>query len=98
MLQFAAENDPNYFGFDDVAVAPVPPVVFNNFSVSTNAFQLAWNSLAGLKYQIQCKTNLAQAGWLNLGTVAAATNVTTFVDTNFPGDVGQRFYRLVLLP
>ena len=96
LLQFAAENDPNYFGFDDVSVAPVPPVTFASFSINPNAFQLAWNSLAGLTYQVQYKTNLAQAGWLNLGTVAAVTNVTTFADTNSVGAADQRFYRLVL--
>ena len=72
-----------------------PPVAFVSFSAGTDAFQLAWNSLAGLNYQVQCKTNLAQAGWLDLGTVAATTNITMFEDTNAVGGTGQRFYRLV---
>jgi hypothetical protein len=98
-LQFAAENDPNFFGFDDVSVTPVPPVSFASFSAGTNAFQLAWNSLAGLNYQIQTTTNLAAAaGWLNLAAVAAVTNVTGFADTNFSGADAQRFYRLLLMP
>jgi subtilase family serine protease len=75
-----------------------PPVAFVSFSASTSAFQLAWHSVAGLNYQVQCKTNLAQAGWLNLGTVAATTNITMFADTNAMGATGQRFYRLVQLP
>ena len=98
LLQFAAENDPNYFGFDDVSVTPVPPVAFASFSPGTNAVQLAWNSLPGLNYQVQYKTNLAQTGWLNLGLVAAATNVTTLADTNYPAAASQRFYRLELQP
>jgi hypothetical protein len=98
LLQFAAENDPNYFGFDDVSVTPVPPVTFAGFSPGTNVFQLAWNSLPGLNYQVQYKTSLAQAGWLDLGPIAAASNVTIFVDTNFLDDASQRFYRLELLP
>jgi hypothetical protein len=97
LLQFAARNDPNYFGFDDVSVTPVPAVTFASFSARTNVFQLAWNSLAGLSYQIQYKTNLAQAGWLNFSTVAATNTVTTFEDTNSL-NASQRFYRLGLLP
>jgi subtilase family serine protease len=97
VLQFAARNDPNYFGFDDVSVTPVPAVTFASFFASTNAFQLAWNSLAGLSYQVQYKTNLAQAGWLNFSTVAATNTVTTFEDTNTL-NASQRFYRLGLLP
>jgi len=97
LLQFAARNDPNYFGFDDVSVTPVPAVAVASFSVCTNAFQLTWNSLAGLSYQIQYKTNLAQTGWLSFSTVTATNTVTTFADTNAV-NVGQRFYRLGLLP
>lgn len=98
VLQVAARNDANYFGFDDVSVTPVPPVAFTGFSASGNAFQLAWNSLPGLNYQVQYKTNLAQANWLNLGSVAAVTNAAAFADTNSAGASCQRFYRLVLWP
>jgi hypothetical protein len=94
-LLFAARNDPNYFGFDDVTVTPVPAVNFASFAVQTNSFQLTWNSLAGLSYQVQYKTNLTQTGWLNFNPVAAVTNLTTFADTNA---AAQKFYRLVLLP
>jgi hypothetical protein len=97
VLQFAAENDTNYFGLDDVSVTMVPPVAFANYLAGANAFQLAWNSLGGLNYQVQYKTNLTQASWLNLGTVTAATNVTAFADTNLTHGL-RRFYRLELLP
>ncbi len=97
-LQFAAENDPNYFGFDDVTVTPVPAVTFSRLTASTDAFQLSWNSLAGLSYQVQYKTNLAQAGWLSLANLSAVANVTTFTDPNSLSTIAQRFYRLVLLP
>jgi len=98
VLQFAAENDVSGFGLDDVSVAPVPPVVFGDYGVVTNGFYMDWQSLAGLNYHVQYNTNLAQGGWLDLGPVAAFTNVTTFVDTNGTGAGGQGFYRLVLVP
>ena len=97
VLQFAAENDPNYFGLDDVSVQRVPDVAFASFAIRTNQFQFRWNSLAGLNYQIQYQTNLTEANWLNLGNITAVTNSATFVDAPDPATVGQRFYRLVLL-
>ncbi len=97
-LEFAAENDPHYFGFDDVTVTPVPPVAFTSYQVSTNGCQFVWLSLAGLNYQVQYTTNLAEDGWQSLGMVPAATNVTMFVDTNGPSTFSQCFYRLMLSP
>ena len=96
-LQFAAENDPNYFGFDDVSVTPVPPVNFESAGVSGGNLQLNWDSLAGLNYEIQYSTNLAPANWQPLGAVTAATNVCSFADTNRLNGDPQRFYRLRLV-
>ena len=96
-LQFAAENDVVGFNFDDVSVTPVP-LAFTSYSASTNGFQCAWPSRAGLNYLVQYKTDLAQGGWQNLCTCNAWTNFTTYVDTNSPGAWSQGFYRLVLAP
>ena len=95
-LWFAAQNDSNFFGLDDVRVIPLPPLTFANFLAGDNTFQLAWNSLAGLNYQVQCTTNLAQGVWLNLCEMTAVASVTSFSDTNISVGAGQRFYRLVL--
>ncbi len=97
-LRFLARNDPNYFGFDDVSVTPVPPVVFNPPAASGGNLQLAWNSLAGLNYEIQFTTNLAPVNWQWLGDVTASTNVCGLTDTNIFSAGIQRFYRLLLLP
>ena len=97
-LRFLARNDPYYFGFDDVSVTPVPPVVFNGVNVSGGNLQLAWNSLAGLKYEIQFTTNLAPVNWQSLASLTATTNVSGFVNTNILNAASQQFYRLVLVP
>ncbi len=97
-LRFLARNDPNYFGFDDVAVTPVPPVVFSGANVSGGDLRLAWNSLAGLKYEIQITTNLSPVNWQSLATLTAMTNVSSYADTNILNTASQQFYRLVLLP
>jgi hypothetical protein len=97
VLQFLEENDPDYFGFDDVSVLPVPPVVFAGVSAGTNGPQFNWDSLAGLNYLVQFTTNLVPACWQNLSTITAATNISSLSDTNPVIGVGQRFYRLELL-
>ncbi len=97
-LEFAERNDPNYFGMDDVSVVPVPPVRFSQVALSGNDVQLSWNSLAGLRYQIESKTNLTAAVWQSLASVTAGTNLASFANTNVLNADRQRFYRLVLLP
>ena len=97
-LQFAAESDQGYFALDDVTVTPVPPVGFISYAVCTNGFQLAWPSMAGLNYLVQYATDLTQSNWLDAGFVMAATNLSTFVDTNALLGSDPLFYRLVLLP
>jgi Pro-kumamolisin, activation domain/Subtilase family len=97
VLQVAARNDPNYFGFDDVSVTPVPAVTFAGMVKATNGFQLSWNALGGLNYEVQYKTNLAQPAWVDYAAVTATNHLAVFTDTNGT-DAGQRFYRLGLLP
>jgi subtilase family serine protease len=98
-LQFGAANPPDGWDLDDVTVTPAPAAAFASFAVNnTNGAQMTWNSLAGLNYQVQYKTNLTQLSWLNLTNIAAASSLTGITDASFPGSGSQRFYRLVLLP
>jgi hypothetical protein len=98
-LQFGFENDPAYFGFDDVSVTPVAPIFFRSTVKSADNFQLAWNSTPGVAYQVQYTTNLLQASWINLGgTITAQTNTLTMTDTNAFQSSVQRFYRLLVQP
>jgi hypothetical protein len=98
-LQFGFQNDPNYFGFDDVSVTPVVPITFKSTVKAANNFQLVWNTTTGIVYQVQYKTNLLQTNWLNLGGASTAkTNTLTMTDTNALLSSPQRFYRLSVLP
>ncbi|MDR3456356.1 MAG: protease pro-enzyme activation domain-containing protein [Verrucomicrobiae bacterium] len=97
-LQFAARNDPNYFGMDDVSVTLIPPVALGSATFNSTDLQLVWNSLGGLNYEIQATTNLAAADWQSIGSITAVTNVCSFVDTNIVNAGDMRFYRLVLVP
>jgi hypothetical protein len=99
VLQFAAENNANFFALDDVSVTPVlPPLAFGNFTLATNGFQLTWPAQMGRNYCVQYTTNLAPANWICLATNLACTNVLMFTDTNVPDPGGQGYYRLMLMP
>jgi hypothetical protein len=99
ILQFGAENDPSYFGLDDVNVTPLPSVAFRTAVKAANSFSLTWSTASNLSYQVQYTTNLSQPNWINLGTAAVATGSSlTISDTNNISSSSQRFYRLVVSP
>ena len=96
VLQFGAQNVPNYFGLDDVSVTPIPNPAISQLARSGNTLNLTLYTVAGINYRLLYATNLAQAVWLSLGTNTAATNTLTL--TNNPGTDRQRFYRVQQLP
>ena len=97
-LQIQAENDPGYFGLDDLAVTPIPSPAFSAAGFSNGVFQLSWASTTGVLYQVQYRTDLVQGSWVNLTAPFAATSYsTTVVDPNGLG-TSPRYYRLVVTP
>ena len=96
ILEFGAENDPAYFGLDDISVTHLPTVAFNAFTQTPGTFNLNWATATGLVYQVQYKTNLLQPNWLNLTKpITATSNTLTVPDT---ASSPQRFYRLIVAP
>jgi hypothetical protein len=84
---------------DDVSVTPIPPVAFQTSTSSSTGFNLSWNTGSGLTYQVQYKTNLMQATWINLGSPVAGTGGQLLIsDTNAISASSERFYRLVVSP
>ena len=98
-LEFMAQDYPNYFGLDDVQVTPVPQAEFRSAVLTQNAIQLCWGAATNLVYQVQYKTNLYQAGWMNLGDPITATgSMLNIFDTSDTSPNAQRFYRLIVSP
>jgi len=98
-LQLGFQNDPDYFGLDDINVTPLTPVTFQSSVRVSGGFQLSWSTTTGLVYQVQYKTNLLQPNWVNLGsTTTAKANTLTFTDTNAVKVSPQRYYRLWAAP
>jgi len=98
-LQFAAENQPDAFGLDDVQATPLPGAAFLPLTRGTNQVTLAWGAATNVLYQVQVSTNLFQTNWVNLGGgFTAATSFLSLIDTNVPPPHGGRFYRLIVNP
>ena len=95
-IQFAAENDQDYFGLDDVSLTPIPKPTFNAVVRGTNVMVCTWYTVPGVTYAIQIKTNLLQPNWISLSTNTA--NASTFSFTNVIGTNPSRFYRIWQLP
>jgi hypothetical protein len=99
VLNIQAENDPDYFGLDDVSVTPVPAPELGTMAKVGNNLQLSWLTSTGLVYQVQYKTNLLQSSWINLTMPYTATSYrANFVDPNPLNTSPQRYYRLAVIP
>jgi subtilase family serine protease len=97
VLEFGARNDFSFFALDDVSVVPIPLPSLQSIRASSGTVNLTWTTMAGLAYQVQYKTNLASANWLNLGGLTNATSGTMSApDVIGPGS--GRFYRVALVP
>ncbi len=97
ILQFGGQDDPAYLGLDDVTVEPIPTILFQAVNRTNNAIQFSWNTMTGLVYQVQYKTNLLQTNWINLGGSYPTTN-TLMTTSDVIGNDSQRFYRVWLIP
>ena len=90
------ENDPDYFGLDDIRVTHIPAVALNAINQTSGNFNFTWAAATGVVYQVQYKTNLLQPHWLSLGPPVLATNSSLTISD--PIISPQRFYRVNVLP
>jgi len=81
-----------------LTVNPPSPPAFQTATANGGTVNLAWSSVAGQMYQVQCISNLAQTNWNPLGSPIMATNSTTATNDTISTSNLQRFYRVVLLP
>jgi hypothetical protein len=96
-LAFDVRNDPDYFGFDDVSVTPIPAPLFQSAASVNGSITLTWAATAGVPYQLQYTTNLSLANWSNLGTPVTA-NSSAIVTSDVQHADPQRFYRVLVAP
>ena len=100
VLRLGFEDTPYYLGLDDISVNPIssPLIKLAQKPAAKGAdFNFTCSAIAGLRYQVQYKTNLLQSDWINLGRPrVAATNTLTISDTNAFLFSPRRFYRFVV--
>jgi hypothetical protein len=97
-LQFGFRNDPDYFGFDDAFVSPIPaPELQSIAKDASNLVNLSWSTLPGYVYAMEYTTNLSQPKWTNLNGFKFPLGFEMQgTDTNPPDR--QRFYRIEMFP
>jgi hypothetical protein len=95
-LRFEFRNDDNAFGLDDIQVERISGVTLRIQSVTQDQVVLAWNTTAGLNYQLQYTDDLGGSDWISAGNPATATD-STMTSTVKPGAGIQRLYRVVLI-
>ena len=97
-LQFGFRDDPYYLGLDDITVKLVAVPHFRAVVPSPAGFKFNYDAGPGELYQVQYKTNLMQADWINLGApVSSPTNALEFLDQDIANHP-QKFYRLQPVP
>jgi hypothetical protein len=94
-LEFVVENDPEYFGLDDISVTPATAASFSSAAISGNSIYLSWNAIPGASYQVQSSTDLTS--WLRVGFPIPATNSIMTVKENLVHSDKQQYYRFYLL-
>jgi hypothetical protein len=95
VLQFKFRNDSWYFGLDDVSVVPISAPSLRPAMNPNGTFKFTWNAVPEVPYQIQYKTNLLQADWINLGNPVNARAATMSVTNEASADP-QRYYRVIV--
>ncbi|MBI5387970.1 MAG: lamin tail domain-containing protein [Verrucomicrobia bacterium] len=97
LVQVTDDGVPSLTGTTPVTLVVTAPLRFSAAAQTNGAVTLSWPAVAGRAYQVQFKTNLADAAWNNLGAPIPASAGTLTIDDNVSG-VGQRFYRVASQP
>lgn len=77
-----------------ISVPMAPGLV--GISRAQSATVLTWSAVSNSPYQVQYKSNLTQASWINLGSIIVATNGVG--STTDAASSTTRFYRVMLAP
>jgi len=73
--------------------AYVPAPEFQSVATASGSITFSWSATTGFVYQLQYKTNLNDANWVNLGGTITASNTVLSATDAFGSDM-QRFYRV----
>lgn len=74
----------------------IPPSPLLNITTDGTSVYLNWNSVMGLPYQVQSKSDLGNSGWTNNGPVITAPGTNTTVTNT--ASLTNIYYRLLVAP
>lgn len=79
------------------AVTVVPRPLIAGIAVNNGMVTVAWNSLVGQAYCLECRTNLLAGDWQSASPAMIATSPIT-THTNALNPIGGQFFRVRVLP
>jgi len=90
------DGKPSLSATQTVIVTVVLPPQLSDASVNGNQFTVTWQTASSQSYQVEYKDDLNATTWIPLGNPLTGTGGSLIVTNNVT--VGQRFYRLRILP
>jgi hypothetical protein len=72
----------------------VPAPILLAASRTANGLNLSWNSQSGVAYRVQAKSNLNQAGWVDVSGSLTATGTNAFWTVTNLNSLPRQFYRI----
>jgi hypothetical protein len=89
--------DVGYGTYDYAIVATQIQPQILSISAAGGVVSLTWSAISGSTYRVQYRVDLVASNWADLPPDVQATNNTASA-VDGAGAIGQRFYRVVLLP
>jgi hypothetical protein len=83
-------------GYNCCTGSQVPLLQISSATLGTGTFTLTWRAQLGRSYRVQSKDDLGSGSWADIIPDVVATG--TQGSATVPAGVGQRLYRLMLVP
>lgn len=83
---------------------PTDPISFlkilNVVSINTGGISITWNSVEGVRYQLQSTSELRGKQWFNVGDsmMGSGETISLIVEGTSNEDIDSKYYRLLVIP
>jgi sugar lactone lactonase YvrE len=79
------------------SLSVLPRPTLQSLNPGNGRFDITWDAVSNLTYQLQYATNLVGPGWVDLGNPITSTNGSAMTTVDY-GPEQQRFYRVRVVP
>ncbi|HVV00417.1 MAG TPA: hypothetical protein VHH88_03585, partial [Verrucomicrobiae bacterium] len=87
--------NPSQGAFVSTVVSAITPPILVHAERAGDRLTLSWNSLPGLTYHVEARSNWRTGAWSDASSEITASGATTSWNDNNLGASPQRFYRVV---